>query len=82
MVSDPFPGSGKSTMAKPLAQVLGLPLISKDTIKEALFDSLGVADIDWSVCVGQASISVLYALAADAGGAVLESAWRPRPGTR
>ena len=31
-----------------MATELGLPLISKDTIKEALFDSLGTGDLDRS----------------------------------
>ena len=35
VVSGP-PGSGKSAVAEPLARELGLPLIAKDTIKEAL----------------------------------------------
>jgi hypothetical protein len=30
------PGSGKTTLAGPLAERLSLPLIAKDTIKEAL----------------------------------------------
>ena len=30
-------------VAVPLADALGLPLIGKDLIKEALFDALGVA---------------------------------------
>ena len=35
------PASGKSTLARALAQIFAYPLISKDTIKESLFDSLG-----------------------------------------
>lgn len=34
------PGTGKSTIAAPLAAALGLPLIAKDLIKEALADTL------------------------------------------
>jgi adenylate kinase family enzyme len=33
------PGSGKTTIAVPLAAELGLPLLSKDIIKEQLFDA-------------------------------------------
>ena len=40
--------SGKTTVAVPLARALGLPLLAKDTVKEALFDSLGTGDPDWS----------------------------------
>jgi predicted kinase len=35
------PASGKSTLAGALAEVFGYPLLSKDTLKESLFDSLG-----------------------------------------
>jgi predicted kinase len=42
------PGSGKTTLAQPLARQLSLPLLGKDTIKEALFDSLGTGDRAWS----------------------------------
>ena len=34
------PGSGKTTLGQPLAAALGMPFISKDAIKERLFDSL------------------------------------------
>ena len=69
------PGSGKTTLAGPLAEALGLPLIAKDRIKETLLDSLGTGDLEWSRLLGRASMSVLFALAADAGGAVLDSTW-------
>jgi predicted ATPase len=39
------PGSGKTTLAVPLARRLELPLIAKDTIKEALFDALGTGPV-------------------------------------
>lgn len=35
-------GSGKSTLARALSRALGLPLFSKDVIKETLADHLGV----------------------------------------
>jgi hypothetical protein len=37
------PGAGKTTLARPLAQALGIPLLAKDAIKEALFDAAGGA---------------------------------------
>lgn len=39
IVSGP-PASGKTTMAAPLAEQLRLPLIAKDTIKDALMNML------------------------------------------
>jgi predicted kinase len=71
------PGSGKTTLARDLAPELGLPLLSKDTIKEALFDALGTGDLAWSRALGRAAHVVLYALAAEAGSAVLESHFWP-----
>jgi predicted kinase len=76
VVSGP-PGSGKTTLAVPLARGLGLPLIAKDTVKEALMDSLGSNDIERSRELGRAAYAVLFALAGsllDVGtGLVLES---------
>ncbi|MEO7058823.1 MAG: GNAT family N-acetyltransferase, partial [Lapillicoccus sp.] len=37
-----LPGSGKSTLARALASELGLPLLSKDVVKETVADALGV----------------------------------------
>jgi hypothetical protein len=53
-----------------------VPLLAKDTVKEALFDALGTGDRTWSQRLGAASMEVLFALAADAPTAVLESFWR------
>jgi predicted kinase len=58
------PASGKTTLARPLARYLGLPLLGKDTIKEALFDTLGNGDRSWSRRLGAASYAVLLALPA------------------
>jgi predicted kinase len=67
------PGSGKSTVAEPLGARLGLPVIAKDTIKEALMDALGAPDVDASRQLGAAAISVLFAVAAASPiGAVLD----------
>jgi hypothetical protein len=59
-----------------LAAALGVPLLAKDTVKEALFEALGTGDRAWSQRLGGASMEVLFALAADAPAAVLESFWR------
>lgn len=54
------PASGKTTVAKTLGAVLGIPVVAKDDIKELLFDVLGVGDLDWSHRLGLASMRLLY----------------------
>jgi adenylate kinase family enzyme len=59
IISGP-PGSGKTTLGKEIAKQLKLPYLSKDTIKESLFDTLGWNDREWSKKIGIASINLLY----------------------
>ncbi|MEF9883472.1 AAA family ATPase [Streptomyces sp. P9-A4] len=70
-----LPASGKSTIAHGLATRLGLPVLDKDVILESLYDSLGVGDHSWRHRLSRAANDVLYALAADAGRAVLVNWW-------
>lgn len=73
VVSGP-PASGKSTLAPPLAAALGLPLVAKDTIKEALLAVLEAPDVEASRRVGRAAVRAMLAVAgASPVGAVLES---------
>lgn len=81
LVSGP-PGSGKTTLAAPLAAALGFTLLGKDRIKETLHDCLAAdaadaADLAWSRRLGAASIELLWALAADAPAVVLEANFWP-----
>lgn len=73
IVSGP-PASGKSTLAPQVAASLGLPLIAKDTIKDALMSVLDVPDVDASRHLGRASVRAMLAVAAQSPiGAVIES---------
>ena len=69
-------GSGKSTLARRLAPALGMPLLDKDDILEALFDSLGVGEADWRQRLSRSADEVLRRLATEMDGAVLASWWR------
>ena len=56
------PASGKTTVAERLAEALEVPLLTKDSIKERLFDELGWSDGEWSNTLGRASILLLHDL--------------------
>ncbi|MBN1121179.1 MAG: ATP-binding protein [Anaerolineae bacterium] len=75
------PCTGKSSIARSLAERLSLPLIEKDAIKEQLFDSLGAGDRDWSTRLSRASFDLLYTfaeLALRAGpGCIVEGNFKP-----
>lgn len=55
-----MPAAGKSTMAQRLSEDLALPVVSKDTIKELLFDTLGFHSREEKVSLGVASMHILY----------------------
>jgi predicted kinase len=74
-----LPGAGKSTLAAELAPVLGLPLIAKDAIKEALAGALpGVPP----GALGRAAAETMWELAAGMDGGVLLESWWFRPRDR
>lgn len=73
VISGP-PASGKSTLAPQVAAALALPLVAKDTIKDALMSVLAVPDVEASRQVGRAAVVAMLAVAAASPiGAVLES---------
>ncbi len=67
-----LPGSGKSTLAPRLGPELGLVVLSKDVIKEALWDALGPGDEVWARQLGIAAATVLTSLVRSSGGAVVD----------
>lgn len=54
--------TGKTTLARQLSAYPGLPVFSKDDLKELLFDTLGCKDVAWSKQVDEAAYAVLYHL--------------------
>lgn len=70
-----LPASGKTTVGRLLSERLALPLIDKDAILEALFDSLGCHDLSERFRLSRASDEVLFALAESSGTAVLVNWW-------
>lgn len=59
IVSGP-PSSGKTTLATSIAKKFGLPLITKDSLKEILFDTIGWKDRGWSKKIGTASFAIMH----------------------
>mgnify|MGYP002735705297 FL=1 len=59
-----MPASGKSTIAVRISESLGIPMLSKDSIKEVLFDDLGFHNRAEKVQLGTAAMHILYYAAA------------------
>ncbi len=54
-----MPGSGKTTLAKKLAQELNLPLVVKDDLKAILLDAYGWKDRETSTQAGSTSYKLM-----------------------
>lgn len=74
------PGAGKTTLSRPLARLLRLPLFSKDLIKETWADILGATAPDgrpqweWNALFGAAASQTMWnLLAASPCGGIVES---------
>jgi predicted kinase len=71
-----LPGSGKSTLATALGAALGVPVISKDAVKEALYAAVPTARPG---VLGGVAMEAAWSLAADVAGAVVLESWWFRP---
>ncbi len=54
------PATGKTTLGQRIASDFALPFLHRDGIKEALYDTIGAGDRDWSRQLGLASIRLLF----------------------
>ena len=74
------PATGKTTLARTLGTSLGVPVITKDDLKEALAAPFATGDLGWSRQIGSAAYAALFTVAErilSAGqGLVLESNFR------
>lgn len=69
-----IPASGKSYMARQLSSILGIPMLSKDDIKERLFDTVGFQSREEKVALGVGAMEIMYYAAGQmlsAGGSVI-----------
>ncbi len=55
-----IPASGKSTLSKQLADRMSIPVLSKDEIKEILFDRIGFRSRSEKVNLGAAAMDMMY----------------------
>jgi len=58
-----LPATGKTTIGKALAEKFNIPFLTKDKVKEFLFDNLGIGDREWSRKLGAISSVFLYNVA-------------------
>jgi predicted kinase len=72
------PASGKTSIACPLAAMVGFNLLTKDMIKEALDDALGhEPTLEWSRLLGRLAYDVIWSIAGHYSRLVLEANFYP-----
>lgn len=57
------PAAGKSTLTKWLSKEIKISLVSKDSIREELFNRLGWKDRAWAQMLGKASVDMMFCFA-------------------
>ncbi len=55
-----LPCTGKTTLAEHIASHFSLPLVTKDQIKERMFERLGWSDREWSRKLGLLTYDLMY----------------------
>ncbi|MGJ4858507.1 AAA family ATPase [Labrys sp. La1] len=60
------PASGKSSVARLVADARGWAILGLDTVKEPFFDHLGVGDRDYNRKLGRASSQAIWSIVGDA----------------
>ena len=71
-----IPASGKSTIARALAEALGFRMLDKDDILEELFNERGVGDAHWRTALSRAADEILRERAGRSESSVIVSWWR------
>jgi predicted kinase len=71
-----LPGSGKTSLARPLAEALSASLVSKDAIKEAVADVVHAVP---SSALGAAAMDMAWSLTASIPGVVVLESWWFKP---
>jgi len=79
------PAAGKSAIAQWLAEELKVPWVSKDSVREVLFEQLGWQDRPWAQKLGIASLELMFYFAQaqfqSGGSLILDNAFDPTPST-